>query len=32
MRNELRDKEKGVKNEIAKVWGEWEEKCHDLED
>ena len=32
MRNELVDKEKGVKSEIEKVWSDWEERCQDLED
>ena len=32
MKDMLRDKEKGVKTEIEKVWSEWEDRCHELED
>jgi hypothetical protein len=32
MKDLLRDKEKGVKSEIEKVWSEWEERCTELGD
>ncbi len=27
LKDQLREKEKGVKSEIEKVWSDWEERC-----
>lgn len=31
MREQLKEKERGVKSEIDKVWSEWEERCGEIE-
>jgi hypothetical protein len=31
LKEQLREKEKGVKNEIEKVWSDWEDRCAELE-
>ena len=32
LKDQLREKEKGVRGEIEKVWTEWEDRCNDIED
>lgn len=32
LKRELLEKEQGVKKEIERVWGEWEERCAEVED
>jgi hypothetical protein len=31
LRGKLAEKEMGVKGEIERVWGEWEDRCNELE-
>lgn len=32
LKEQLREKEKGVRGEIEKVWTEWEDRCNEMED